>query len=167
MKKIISALLICLLIVCGCGKKEPTNEINTKTEVKTEGFYLNYNGHKFELNKVFNTNNYGQYDNMFENDNCAFGERDITYFYKDVEVETYGGKEGDLTVYSIRITSEEGKTNEGIGLYDSIEDAIKVYGANYKQNDNKYEYVKGNTSLIFITENDLIISIEYRVNNIG
>lgn len=166
MKKIISTLLICILVVCGCSQKEPVKDGNTVNEVKEEGFYLNYDGHKLELNKVFNTSDYGQYDTLFENENCAFGERDVTYFYEGVEIETYGGKEGDLTVYSIRITGEDIKTNEGIGLYDLMEDAIKLYGTNYKQNENKYEYVKGNSSLIFITENDLIISIEYRLTNI-
>ena len=51
-------------------------------------------------------------------------------------------------------------------LYDSISDAITTYGDKYTKFDNKYEYTKGNTSLIFITQNDIIESIEYRITNI-
>ncbi len=156
MKKIVSVLIICLLLLCACSKKEEIQE----------GFYLNYNGNKLELNKEFNTGDYGQYNSMFQNASCAFGDRDITYFYKDVEIEAYENKDKKLIVYSIRIISEDGKTNEGIGLYDLITDAIAKYGDKYIQIDNKYAFTKGNTSLIFITQNDIIESIEYRITNI-
>ena len=165
MKKIISLLLIASLILCACGKKD-TEEVKGP-EVAKDGFYLNYNGYKLELNKEFTTDSYGEYNNSFENENCAFGERDVTYFYDDLEVETYGEKTGPLTVYSIKITGDNGKTNEGIGLYDSIDDMVNAYGEGYEKNDNKYKYVKNNTELVFITENDLIVSIEYLVSNLG
>lgn len=51
-------------------------------------------------------------------------------------------------------------------MYDEIGDAIKIYGDDYQKDDNKYTYTKGNTDLIFITDNDIINSIEYRLNNI-
>ena len=168
MKKIISLLLVCIVFICACGKNEDKDiNLTEDTTVKEEGYYLDYNGHKLVLDKEFNTNDYGEYDNMFENEACAFGERDVTYFYKDIEIETYGGKTGGLTVYSIRIVSDDGKTNEGIGLYDLIDDAISKYGDNYQKDDNIYKYTRGNTALIFVTENDLIKSIEYRVANLG
>ncbi len=34
------------------------------------------------------------------------------------------------------------------------------------KNDNQYTYTKGNTSLIFIVQDDLIESVEYRLNNL-
>ena len=167
MKKLISALLVCLLVVCACGKTEPTKEEKGVVEKQEEGYYLNYDGHKLVLNKEFNTDDYGQYETLFENEACAFGDKDITYFYKDVEVEAYRDNNGKMIVYSIRIVSEEGKTNEGIGLYDLIDDAILKYGENYAKDDNIYKYTSNNTELIFVTENDLINSIEYRIANLG
>ena len=152
MKKIISVLIVCLMFLCSCGKKE-------------EGYYLTYNNKKLELEKEFTIADYGQYNDSFENASCAFGDKDITYFYDGVEVETYG-KDNKLIVYSIRITDENTKNDEGIGLYDEISDVIKVYGEKYEKNDNKYTFTKGNSALIFITQNDIIESIEYRTLNI-
>ena len=86
--------------------------------------------------------------------------------YDDIEVETYGNNKGELIIYSIRFTGEDVKTNENIGLYSSLNDMIKTYGGNYVKNDNEYTYTKGNTDLIFIVQNDMIESIEYRLNNL-
>lgn len=152
MKKIVS-LLIILLLVVGCGNN------------KKEDFYLNYNGKDMKLDMAFSVNNYGKYKDSFESENCAFGDRDVTYIYDDIEVETYG-KNNELYVYSIRFTSQDVKTNEKIGLYDSMTEAIKVYGNDYEKNDNKYTYRHNKTSLIFIANNDIIESIEYRLDNI-
>ena len=152
MKKIFSLLIIGLLFITACGNKK-------------EDYYLNYSGKKIELNKEFNVNDYGEYNDLFENESCAFGNRDITYFYDDIEVEAYGDDNNKLIVYSIKIISENIKTNEGISLYDTISEAINVYGKDYSKDDNKYTFTSGNTSIIFITQNDIIASIEYRISN--
>ncbi len=153
MKKIIS-IFIMLILVTGCGNK-------------VSEFSLKYQGRELFLNKVFNENDYGKYNDFFENQNCAFGDKDITYIYDDIEVETYGNKNGDLIVYSIYFTGDNIKTNEGIGLYDEIDDALKVYNDGYINIDNKYTFIRGNTELIFITDNGIINSIEYRLNKIN
>ena len=151
MKKIISLILgIILLTACG----------------KVEEFTLKYQDKELFLNRVFTKESYGEYKDFFESENCAFGDKDITYIYDDLEIETYGNKNGDLIVYSIYFTGENVKTNEGISLCDEMNDAIEVYGNNYKQEGNKYTYTKGNTDLIFVTDNNIINSIEYRLNNL-
>ena len=73
MKKMISLVLF-LLVITGCG--------STK-----EDFYLNYNNKKLLLNNVFSESEYGKYNDSFESENCAFGDKDITYIYDDIEVE--------------------------------------------------------------------------------
>ena len=153
MKKIISLVLIVLFITSCSGKGEE--------------FYLTYNSHDIKLDSVFNVNTHGQYNDLFESANCAFGDRDVTYIYDDIEIETYGNKNNELVIYSIRLINENVKTNEKIGLYDEISDAIKVYGDDYIKNDNQYTYKHGKTSLIFITNNNIIESIEYKLNNLG
>ena len=156
MKKILSLMFLVLLLVVGCQKEEK------------EEFYLTYSGHNLYLNKEYTTDNYGQYTEMFENESCAFGDRDVTFIYPDIEIETYSNLNSDkLIVYSIYFTGDDAKTNEGIKLFDEIAYAIKVYGNGYEKDGSKYTYNQGNTSLIFITENDIIKNIEYRVKNIG
>lgn len=152
MKKIISIMLF-LLLLTGCGSKQ-------------EDFYLNYNNKKLLLNHLFSENEYGKYNDSFENLNCAFGDKDITYIYDDLEVEAYGNSKGEMIVYSIVLTSENVKTNEGIGLYDSLDDIISKYGDDYQKDDNTYRYIHNNTELVFVTQNDIIETIEYRLVNI-
>ena len=152
MRKVISLVLI-VLFITACGSKK-------------EEFYLTYNNHDIKLDTVFDTQLHGNYNDSFESANCAFGERDITYIYDDIEIETYGNSKNELIIYSIVLTNEKIKTNEGIGLYDNIEDAIKKYGDDFMKDENVYTYDRGNTSLIFITSNGIISSIEYRLNNL-
>lgn len=153
MKKIISLILV-VLFITACGKKE-------------EGFYLKYNGKDIKLDTAFDVNVNGQYKDSFESANCAFGNRDVTYIYDDIEVETFGNDKNELIIYSIVFTNEKVKTNEGIGIYDSIEEVIEKYGENYTKDDNKYTYKRDNTSLVFITSNDIIESIEYQLNDLN
>lgn len=152
MKKIISITLF-LLLLTGCGSKQ-------------EDFYLNYNNKKLLLNHSFSESEYGQYNDSFESENCAFGDKDITYIYDDLEVEAYGNSKGEMIVYSIVLTSENVKTNEGIGLYDSLDDVISKYGDDYQKEGNTYRYIHNNTEIVFITQNDIIETIEYRLVNV-
>ena len=150
MKKVISLVLIVLFITGCMGKKEE--------------FYLTYNNKDIKLDTVFNDNH--DYNDYFESENCAFGDRDVTYMYDDIEVEAYGNKNNELIIYSIRLINENVKTNEGVKMYDNISDAIKTYGDDYIKNENTYIYNHGKTSLTFITDNDIIQSIEYSLNNL-
>ena len=152
MKKIVSVMLLCVLFICACGKKQ-------------DDFYLELNGKKLELNKEFSVESYGQYNDSFESQSCAFGNRDVIYFYDGIEIETYGDDNSKLIVYSIKITSEELKNSEGIGLYDEISNAIKAYGEDYEKDDNRYTFIRNNTSLVFITQNEIITRMEYRITN--
>jgi len=155
MKRVINVVLIMLFCVLAvaCEKSE-------------KGFYLTYNGVDIILDTVYDVNVYGKYNDLFESSNCAFGDRDVTYIYDDIEIETYGNKNNELIIYAIRFTNENVKTNEKIGLYDSINDAIEIYGNDFIKEDNKYTYKHGQTSLVFVTDNDIIESIEYQLNSI-
>lgn len=150
MKKIISIVSLFLLIT-GCGN------------ASKEEFYLNYKDKNLYLDNEFTKENYGEYNDSFESENCAFGDKDITYIYDDVEVEAYGNSKGEMIVYSIVLTGDNIATNEGIKLYDSVSDMIKKYGNDYEKNENQYLYKKGNTEIVFITQNDIIETIEYRL----
>lgn len=152
MKKIISLILI-VIFITACGTKK--NE-----------FFLKYHDREIKLDTVFNEEIHGEYNDYFESENCAFGDKDVTYMYDNIEIETYGNNNGELIIYSIRLIDAEVKTNEGIGIDDSINDAIEKYGDDYIKEDGKYTYEHGKTSLIFITDNGIIESIEYTLNNL-
>ncbi len=151
MKKIISLILI-VIFLTACGNKK-------------EEFYLTYHNEDIKLDTLFKDLE-GGYNDLFESENCAFGDKDVTYIYDDIEIETYGNKNNELIIYSIRFTNSEVKTNEGVSIDDSVDDMVKAYGNDYLKEDNKYTYKHGKTSLIFITDNDIIISIEYTLNNL-
>lgn len=155
MKKVISLVLVLLFMTVGCGKNDEKD------------FYLTYHEKDLFLNREYNEDIYGKSNDSFESESCAFGNKDITYMYDDIEIEAYGNDDGKLIVYSIYFTGDDVSTNEGIKLYDEIDDAIKVYGNDYTKEDNKYTYYRNNTSLIFITENDIIRNIEYRIRDIA
>ena len=38
---------------------------------------------------------------------------------------------------------------------------VQAYGTNFKNDGNKYTYTKGNTSIEFMVENEVITGIEY------
>ena len=149
MKKVIISLILMLFVLTGCKNKEE--------------FFLTYNNKDIKLDTVYKDS---EYNDFFESENCAFGEKDITYIYDDIEIETYGNKNNELIIYSIRLINDSVKTNEGIGLYDNVSLMIDKYGDDYVKEDNKYTYNHGKTSLIFITDNDIIESIEYALNNL-
>ena len=157
MKKLIKGIIsvfIVLFIFTGC-KKEVVND-----------FYLEYKSNKLWLNQPFDVSEYGEYNDSFESESCAFGDSDVTYIYDDLEIEAYGNSKKEKIVYSMRFTSENIKTTEGLGLYDTLEDMIRIYGKDYINEDNKYTYNHNNTSLIILIDNDIINSIEYRIKNI-
>lgn len=149
MKKIIS-LIVIVLLVTACNNKK-------------DDFFLKYHDKNLYLNKPFSEKDYGKYNDSFESENCAFGDKDITYIYDDIEVEAYGNEKGEMIVYSVVLTSDNVLTNEGIKLYDSIQDMLLKYGDDYQKNDNQYRYVRKNMELVFLTQNDIIESIEYRL----
>ena len=152
MRKIISILCL-LFLITGCGSSK-------------EDFYLSYNNKNLYLDKAFSEEAYGNYLDSFESENCAFGDKDITYIYDGIEIETYGNDKKEMIVYSIVISDENVKTNEGISLYDSVDDMIEKYGNDYIKNENEYRYVHNNTEIVFITQNNIIETIEYRLVNV-
>lgn len=151
MKKIVSLILV-VIFITACGNKK-------------EEFYLTYNNEDIKLDTLFKDLK-GGYNDLFESENCAFGDKDVTYIYDDIEIETYGNKNSELIIYSIRFINSEVKTNEGVRIDDNVDDMVKAYGDDYIKDDNKYTYKHGKTSLIFITDNDIIVSIEYTLNNL-
>lgn len=154
-KKIIILIFMCLIFVCGCENNKTNNENIEDT------YIFNYEGLDIELGNVFSTEKYGKEEGYSEIESCAFDGLDKVYKYSNYEISTYPDGEKDR-INSVYFLDDSIKTKEGIGITDTFDDMIKAYGKKYEKQDNLYTYTKNNTSIKFIIENNIIISIEYQ-----
>lgn len=134
-----------------------------KTEKKeTEASYtLKLDNKEIKLGEVFSREKCGQELQYSEVASCAFEGLDKTYTYENYEITT-GEKDKIASIYFI----DEGvSTTEGVKITDSYDKMVQVYGTNFKNDGNKYTYTKGNTTIEFMVENEIITAIEYIHNN--
>ena len=159
MKKILlSFCLSCLLFLStACGKKENLVSNNSDVYSFLVGNTEIFLGDKFDEEKL------GYLYTYSETPSCAFDGLDKTYTYQDYEITTYPNNEEDL-ISSIYFLTDAIQTKEGVKLGDNKTKMLDTYGDNYQEKDNIYTYVKNKTSLEFMLQDDVIISIEYVYN---
>ena len=97
---------------------------------------------------------------IFEAPSCAFDGIDITYFYPGFELTTYP-ENGEEHVLSVVFTDDSVTTPEGVYLGGTLENIKKAYGEDFTQNGGQLAYSKGQGSLVFSFENDVIAGIVY------
>ncbi len=102
----------------------------------------------------------GKEQKYFESASCAFVGIDKTYYYDGYEINTYPVSEVDYFL-SVVITDIGVSTMEGIGIGSTINEVKAAYGNDFNQDMGEYTYKKGVSSLIFLTENDMVVSITY------
>lgn len=103
-----------------------------------------------------------KYSDVAEVPSCAFGGNDNVYNFKVFELTAY--VDGDEErVYSIYFMDPNLPTTEGLRLGDTVDDMKSLYGEDYEEEGTSYIYTRGETSLIIITKNDIVVSIEYRL----
>ncbi len=158
MKKIIKLSLLIPIILClftGCGNKEDFDS-NKEKDV----YSFKYNDLEITPGEVFDKQQYAGYNDYVELPSCAFEDTDRAYTYDHYEITTYTLNKEER-ILSIYFLDTEISTTEGVSISDSINKMLDVYGNNYEKNDNLYTYKKEDTSINFIVENDIIVSIEY------
>ncbi len=94
---------------------------------------------------------------------CAIEGTDNVYNYGTYEITAFKDSSGEL-IYSIFLLDANLTTPEGVALGDRLDKVIETYGENYQVNNAEYFYTSEGTILSFIVQNDLIISIEYRMD---
>ncbi len=154
MKKII-LLIVLLLFLGGCSKKE-------QTKIPTE-YYATYNAIEIKPGTFFNNllSTIGEYNNYRIEDSSFNDEKANIYEYDTFEIETYYDNEIEK-IYSITFTSDEQLTNEGIKIGDTKEKMLSTYKNNYTNNvENIFIYNLSNTNISFTIENGIIIGIVY------
>lgn len=142
-----------VLLTCACGKVKEVKDNDANYELK-------YNGITFELGGEFTVDKYGKELEYSETPSCAFEGLDKTYIYDHYEVATYpdGDKDYILSIYFI---DTDITTTEGVAIDDTKDKMTRVYGTDYEEENNIITYTKGKTQLIFMFQEDRIISIEY------
>ena len=101
----------------------------------------------------------GEPQSYFEAASCAFEGLDKTYTYSGFTIITRP-EEADL-VTSILLTDDSTATPEGIYIGSPAESVTAAYGAADKQADTLLSYTRGGTTLNFILNDGVVISIEY------
>lgn len=154
MKKII-IFFLCLCILCSCENKE---------EQTISEYYPTYNAIDMKPGTIFSNVaiSLTDYNATYTTTSNYNGKTANVYEYDTFEIETYYDEKEIEKIYSIRITSEEQPTNEGIKIGDTIDGMLNTYGVNYTNPiENIYLYNLANTNISFTIENEQIIEIIY------
>lgn len=160
MKKLIALMLAVLML---CALAACNNNSNPTTPTGTppaEGFAFTYQGVKLVPGVEFDDASLPVAES-FENPNCAGEGKFITYQHDAMEltVNVNGGK---TVIYSIYLTDANTPTAEGLYLGDDAARVTEVYGDGAITEDGSLlTYVKGNTHLVILLENEVVTSIEY------
>lgn len=136
---------------------------NTGSDEETEDvFAFVYNGTEIKLHAEMApiVAALGEADNYFESESCAFQGLDKVYTYGSVVINTYPEEKVDY-VFTIELKDDTVETKEGIYIGSSKDDVIAAYGTPTSETDTAYIYVKGQSQLNIIFENDAVLNIIY------
>ncbi len=142
------------------GETESAEQENLKEE---EGvFSFEYEGATLIPGELMDHSVLPKYSDVAEVPSCAFGGNDNVYNFKVFELTTHVDGDEEC-IYSIYFVNPNLSTTEGLRLGDTVDDMISLYGEGYEAEENAYVYKRGDTSLNMITKNDVVVSIEYRL----
>lgn len=166
MKKEIIILVVLLMIVLIIGGiaivNRNSDSVETANNSTEEAFIFEVNGQEIKMGENFLTLNLPEANSEYEAESCAFNGIEKTYSYDSYEIATYpeDSNEKILTIY---LLDDEVATKEGIKIGDTLDDMKQAYGENCEISDISYIYTKGNSTLTFIINGEIISSIEYRL----
>lgn len=147
----------------GNEEKQDSEASDQSNDKKENGiFSFIYEGVKLTPGEVFEQSMLGEASGISERETCAFGEKARVYNYEVFELETYVEGEKEF-IYSIYFIDPNLPTTEGLCLGDTVDDMKAFYGENYEMEGGSYDYSGGDTMLAIITQNDVVMSIEYRL----
>lgn len=148
----------------GNDVNQGSEELNQGGQKEEKGaFEFNYEGVTLIPGEVFEPSVLGEDYEFSEVPSCAFDGNDRVYTYEKFEVETYidGNQE---RIYYIYIIDPNQSTTEGLCMGDAVDKMKSLYGEDYEMAGNSYEYTRENTVLTIITQNDVVVSIQYLLN---
>lgn len=146
------------------GREENAQAADQEISKEEEGvFSFTYKGATLIPGELVDLSALPKYSGMAEVPSCAFGGNDNVYNFKTFELTAYFD-EDEERVYSIYFTDPNLPTTEGLRLGDTVDDMKALYGEGYEAEGTSCTYTRGETSLIIITRDDVVVSIEYRLN---
>lgn len=185
--RITAALIIAALVLAGCGTKARDAEDPGKTNTdqgtgKTSGgnadvkegtgtgeegiikdYPFVYGGVTIHMNTdaapVLIA--LGEPLEYFEAESCAFKGLDKTYFYSGIELTTYPKDADTDYISSVNFKDDSVSTPEGIYIGSSLSDMLTAYGEDNTVSGNSYTYTLGNSSMVFVVEDDEVAAITY------
>lgn len=143
---------------------EQNPEASDQENSKEEGaFGFLYEGVTLIPGEVFDQSLLEGNPSVSEIPSCAFDGSDNEYNYQSFVLTAHIGENEEL-IYSIYFIDPNLPTTEGLCLGDTVDKMKSLYGENYEAAGNSYDYKKGDTVLSIITQNDIVVSIEYSLN---
>lgn len=147
----------------GGGGQEAALSDQKESGAEEDRFGFLYEGVTLIPGEVFESSMLEGCSGVSEVPSCAFDGNDRVYNYGAFELTTYGGEE-DERVYSVYFIDSNLPTTEGLCLGDRVEDMKSLYGEEYAAEGAAYTYTRGETLLTVITRDDIVVSIEYRLD---
>lgn len=142
-------------------ESETPGQSEQKNEEGAFGFI--YEGVTLTPGEVFEQSMPGECLGVAEVPSCAFDGNDMVYNYGIFELTAYIDEEQER-IYSIYFIDPNLPTTEGLCMGDTVDDMKSLYGEDYETAGNSYDYTRGDTVLSIITQNDVVVGIEYRLN---
>ena len=102
----------------------------------------------------------GEPQSYFEAESCAFDGLDKTYTYPGFVITTRPDGELDF-INSIRLTDDSVTTQEGAYIGNTADQVKAIYGDTEDDLESALYYTDAYTTLSFILEDGVVISIEY------
>lgn len=145
------------------GDQESEDANQGKQKEEKGAFSFLYEGVTLIPGEAFDQSVLGGYAGVSEVPSCAFDGNDRVYNYEKFELTAYIEENGER-IYSIYFIDPNLPTTEGLCLGDSVDDMKAFYGEDYEMNGTAYVYTRGNSLLSVVTQNNIVVGIEYRLN---
>ena len=144
--------------------EQDTDEDTTdpSQEDRADEFLLMHNGNEIRLHQNVEPvlNSLGSELNYFEAESCAFEGMDKIYTYSNLEIST--APIGDEDIISLIVLLDDTlTTSEGLYIGAGEDEVISAYGDDYQVQGDAFIYTRNDTQLMFIFDDQTVVSIEY------
>lgn len=182
MKKVYILLLAALLAValCACGGESQAEQVITRsteattvpvvsadTEPAEEAVNADFavfqvDGYPLEVGTELDLSKLPEANSVYQVPSCAIEGTDNVYRYDSFEITAYDDGTCEQ-IYSVYFVTPDAATPEGLTLGESLDRVLELYGEKYEQDGTAFYYYSGDAMLCILVQNDVVISIEYRM----